>query len=182
MQQNNLVHGLNALDIANRASFAGSCIGCHNEAVGRDLGNGVTAPFSLDFVHVNEFTETCPDGNPCFQTSDALKSSFLPHRIDVLGRFAEVGMPPFCESEGPVPSIDGGVLTNVTSNNPQNTAPNEGATTEAATDGDEGVSSEQAADLPEAETPVSELGEQDEALREQFGRRTIGGQDARVSH
>ncbi|PON15750.1 hypothetical protein C2W62_22170 [Candidatus Entotheonella serta] len=42
-------------DIANRAHFAGSCIGCHEEAIGKDLGNGVEAPFSLGFVHVNEF-------------------------------------------------------------------------------------------------------------------------------
>lgn len=174
--------GLTAFDIANRASFAGSCIGCHNEAVGRDLGNGITAPFSLDFVHVNEFTETCPDGSSCFQTSDALKSSFLPHRIDVLGRFAEIGMPPFCESEEPTPSIDAGVSTTAPIDNPQTDVTSEIVTTESPVDVNDGVVVDTVTELPEAETPVSELVEQDEEIREQFGRRTIGGQDARVSH
>lgn len=168
--------GLNAFDIASRAQFAGSCIGCHNEAVGRDLGRGVTAPFSLDFVHVNEFTEICPDGNECFQTSSGLKDTFLPHRLDVLGRFAEVGMPPFCEDDS-FPNFDAG-------------APNPTETAEPTIDagvalpvGDGGiVPVPVAAELPPAETPVADLVKQDQEIRENFGHRTVGGQDARISH
>ena len=76
--------------MANRAQFAGSCIGCHQEAVGRDLGNGVRAPFSLDFVHVSEFgSEDCGDGTTCFEASPALKNDFLPHRKSVLENFLD---------------------------------------------------------------------------------------------
>jgi hypothetical protein len=170
--------GLTAFDIANRASFTGSCIGCHSEAVGRDLGNGVSAPFSLDFVHVSEFTETCPDGSQCFQTSSGLKSSFLPHRIDVLGRFAEVSMPPSC-GEDPLPGVDAGV--DVGSSDVVSTevrVDSEVTTSPGAVDGGAPVAPE----LPPAETPVADLVKQDEEIREQFGRRTVGGQDARVSH
>ncbi len=76
-------------DVANRAHFAGSCIGCHEEAIGKDLGNGVEAPFSLGFVHVNEFfdEEDCGDGTDCFEISPALADVFLPHRETVLERF-----------------------------------------------------------------------------------------------
>src|SRR5690606_12139218 len=38
--------GLRPDELALRAQFAGSCIGCHEEAVGRNLGNGVISPFS----------------------------------------------------------------------------------------------------------------------------------------
>ncbi len=53
--------GLAPEDIANRAQFAGSCIGCHLEANGRFLGNGVFAPFSNGFVHIQEFPDRLPD-------------------------------------------------------------------------------------------------------------------------
>lgn len=75
-------------DIANRAQFAGSCMGCHEEAIGKDLGNGVEAPFSLEFVHVDEvFEEDCGDGTACFEISPALAEVFLPHRETVMERF-----------------------------------------------------------------------------------------------
>lgn len=172
--------GLSAFDIANRASFAGSCIGCHSEAVGRDLGNGVSAPFSLDFVHVGEFTESCPDGSECFQTSSGLKSSFLPHRIDVLSRFTDVSMPPSCE-DGPLPEFDAGVDVVSTDFAVTGESLDEGVITSAAVV-DGGVAEPVAVELPPAETPVADLVQQDEEIREQFGRRTVGGQDARVSH
>lgn len=174
--------GLSAFDIANRASFSGSCIGCHNEQVGRELGNGVTAPFSLDFVHVNEFTETCPDGNTCFQTSNGLKNTFLPHRLDVLSRVARVGMPPSCGEDGPI-GADGGVI--FTSEPPiatTNTPPESDLVTIEPGAVDAGVVFVEVAELPAADTPVEQLVRQDEEIRKHFGRRTIGGQDARVSH
>lgn len=176
--------GLNAFDIAARAAFSGSCIGCHNESVGRDLGRGVSAPFSLDFVHVGEFTETCPDGfNQCFATSSGLKDTFLPHRLDVLSRIVDVSMPPSCEGEEPFPSFDAGVGSSA----PVETFVDE--TTESAIGSssfvpvmDGGAFFVEEIELPSADTPVAELVKQDEEIREQFGHRTIGGQDARVSH
>ncbi|ETW95835.1 MAG: hypothetical protein ETSY1_28965 [Candidatus Entotheonella factor] len=84
-------------DIANRAQFTESCIGCHEEAIGKDLGNGVDAPFSLGFVHVDEFfDEDCGDGTDCFVISLALEEVFLPHRKTVIERF--LAAPRTCRS------------------------------------------------------------------------------------
>ncbi|MCX4242875.1 hypothetical protein [Paraliomyxa miuraensis] len=75
-------------EVAARAAFAGSCIGCHQQQVGADLGHGVIAPFSggLGFVHVEEFfTESCgPGGGTCFAISPALQDVFLPFRHQVM--------------------------------------------------------------------------------------------------
>jgi hypothetical protein len=81
--------GLSAQDIAARARFAGSCIGCHQESSGAGLGRGVSAPFQLDFVHVSERTLVpCDNGvGNCFAISDALRSEFLPHRQEVMNDF-----------------------------------------------------------------------------------------------
>ncbi|MET0413327.1 MAG: hypothetical protein ABW217_18615 [Polyangiaceae bacterium] len=97
--------GLTGLDLAARARFAGSCIGCHMEAGGSFLGNGVFAPFQGDFVHVNElFTERCAGGE-CFGISEALRSVFLPHRRQVVTNLVNS---PSCGS-GPVePGVDAG--------------------------------------------------------------------------
>jgi len=79
---------LTPIDIANRARFAGACIGCHEQSNGEDLGNGVTAPFSAGFTHTVEFfTQPCGPGQECFVISDALESSFLPHRKQVMEQF-----------------------------------------------------------------------------------------------
>lgn len=175
--------GLSAFDIAARAAFSGSCIGCHNEQLGRDLGRGVSAPFSLDFVHVGEFTETCPDGNSqCFATSSGLKDTFLPHRLDVLSRVVDVNMPPACGG-GVDPGFDAGVGSSA----PVDTFVDE--TTQSGVGSgsfgplvDGGALLVEEIELPAADTPVADLVKQDEEIREQFGHRTIGGQDARVSH
>jgi hypothetical protein len=81
--------GLDADDIANRAQFAGSCIGCHEEAAGRFLGRNVFAPFSNGFVHVQEFAVECQNGSFCFQPSPALRNTFLPSRLQVLGQILD---------------------------------------------------------------------------------------------
>ena len=84
--------GLNAFDVASRARFAGSCMGCHIESSGAFLGR-VSAPFSNDFVHVSEqFTEPCDGGDSCFGVSEALRTIFLPHRINVQRSFLESGL------------------------------------------------------------------------------------------
>ncbi len=75
---------LDAFDVARRAQFSGSCIGCHEHSGGVDLGAGVIAPFSLSFVHVDEeLTEPCGAGQ-CFAISPALHDDLLPHRLEVL--------------------------------------------------------------------------------------------------
>ena len=81
--------GLSAQDIANRARFAGSCIGCHQESGGSFLGRGVFAPFQSDFVHVNErILNPCDNGiGNCFALSDTLRNQFLPHRQQVMNDF-----------------------------------------------------------------------------------------------
>jgi hypothetical protein len=81
--------GLQASDVAARARFAGSCIGCHREASGSALGGGVTAPTQTDFVHVSERSLIpCDDGvGQCFEISSALRGVFLPHRQQVLQSF-----------------------------------------------------------------------------------------------
>jgi hypothetical protein len=97
--------GLNAFDIANRARFAGSCMGCHIESGGANLGRGVSAPFSNDFVQISEFNiQTCAGGGSCFATSDTLNNIFLPHRISVLDNFLQSD--PGCFGGGG--SVDGG--------------------------------------------------------------------------
>lgn len=171
---------LSAVDIANRASFAGSCIGCHSEAAGSDLGGGVFSPFSLDFVHVSEFAHVCPDGNLCFETSRGMDTTFLPHRIDVLGRVTSVPMPPPCGEE---PFVDAGVGigTNGGGSGSATDDPQAPATADVIGSGT-GEQVGEVVELPPADTPVAELAQQDEEIREHFGRRTIGGQDARVSH
>ncbi len=97
--------GLSSTDIANRARFAGSCMGCHIETSGAFLGNGISAPFREDFVHVSEFTSRCADGSTCFTVSEALRTVFLPHRINVQRNLLDA--PASCG--GPGPSADAGV-------------------------------------------------------------------------
>lgn len=98
--------GLTADDIAARARFAGSCMGCHQEAGGSFLGNGLTAPFQGDFVHVSEFgLETCGNGGSCFGISEALRTSFLPARARITRNLASF---PGCGIEPPIDPIPGG--------------------------------------------------------------------------
>jgi hypothetical protein len=97
--------GLTAFDIAARARFAGSCMGCHQEASGSNLGGGLTAPFQGDFVQVSEFTtENCGDGTLCFGVSEAMRNTFLPHRLSVQNEL--LSRPGSCGGGG---SVDGGV-------------------------------------------------------------------------
>jgi hypothetical protein len=101
--------GLSAFDVASRARFAGSCIGCHIESGGASLGRGVFAPPQFDFVQVSEFaTESCPEGGTCFGISEALRTVFLPHRIDVQRNF--LASSDACGEPAPDPGgFDGGV-------------------------------------------------------------------------
>jgi hypothetical protein len=174
--------GLSADDVAARAQFAGSCIGCHNEASGRFLGtkqNGddLFAPFSSDFVHVSESTGDCPDhqSGQCHQLSAALETLFLPHRLDVMENLVSVGLPPRCGGGG-----DGGVIQ------PPPPPPFVDAGVPTFPGADAGVDGGMAAAfeviLPEADTPTAILVANDEQAREAYGDHTIGGQSAQQTH
>lgn len=77
---------------ANRARFASSCIGCHQQAANLNIGGGLTTPASLGFVHVSEQgSESCGDGTSCFPISPALKTVFLPKRLAALKSFLNAG-------------------------------------------------------------------------------------------
>ncbi|MEC7987998.1 MAG: hypothetical protein VX278_22715, partial [Myxococcota bacterium] len=79
---------LSATDIVGRAEFVGSCMGCHQNATGLNLGNGQIAPQSLGFVHASEFPTTCDDGSEtCFMLSPALTDVFLPERLETITEF-----------------------------------------------------------------------------------------------
>lgn len=83
---------LKPVDVANRARFAASCIGCHQRTNNVGLGGGLVAPSSLGFVHVSETgSESCGDGTTCFPISPALKTTFLPRRLQVLKSFLDSG-------------------------------------------------------------------------------------------
>ncbi len=107
---------LTATDIARRAMFAGGCIGCHQRSnffPNNDLGDGVTAPPSLSFVHTHESTaqqENCGDGDvQCFRISNALKNSFLPHRKQVMDDFLTSGAcceAPLAAASDPLAPVD----------------------------------------------------------------------------
>jgi hypothetical protein len=109
--------GVTAEELAARARFAGSCMGCHSEASGSFLGNGVSAPFQFDFVHVSEFgAEPCGNGGTCFGISEGLRTAFLPARARIT---RDLASSPACgsgpvepvpvEGDGGAGPIDGGV-------------------------------------------------------------------------
>jgi hypothetical protein len=78
--------GLDHNDIAQRAT-AMSCAGCHQLSAGQSLGNGLTWPLSLGFVHIHEsLTESGPDGQR-HVISAALSDEFLPARAVALVRY-----------------------------------------------------------------------------------------------
>lgn len=97
--------GLTADDLAARARFGGSCMGCHQEAGGSSLGNGLVAPFQGDFVQVSEFAfDRCGNGGTCFGISEVLRTEFLPVRARIT---REVASFPGCGIEPPIDPIPG---------------------------------------------------------------------------
>jgi hypothetical protein len=97
---------LTALQIAARAEFVGTCIGCHHrpdEPQNRDLGQGLILPAvtplpgetldDIDFTQVNNLREEpcAPEGadaaQACFKLSAVLGGIFLPHRKTVLENY-----------------------------------------------------------------------------------------------
>lgn len=75
-----------------RRSMALSCAGCHERsghAPANDLGQGITWPPSLGFVHVSELLTTTIDGRQHYAISPALIELFLPHRKQVLDAYLD---------------------------------------------------------------------------------------------
>ncbi len=182
------VTNLSADDIATRAQFAGSCIGCHEEATGSFLGNGVFAPFSNSFVHIQEFGVQCP--NPaegtCFQASPALTQVFLPRRMralaDILGIVVPVDP---CSGGG---SGGRGGVGGATSTGRGGAGPvSSGGASQTGSAGAVAIPADEPApvvviELPPSDTPVDELQALDTEIRTAYGARTLGGRSAQVTH
>jgi len=201
--------GLSADDIANRAQFAGSCIGCHEEATGRFLGNFVFAPFSNGFVHIDEsFPVDCGknDVGLCFQPSPALMEVFLPSRLQVLGRVLDI--PIIVDPCGPNGGSGGfagsgsagfgGTFSGAGGSGASGgRSGGKGGTTGNMSGGgtDAGAPStppsmaepptpapEVNIELPSADEPVEDMQEDDEAIREVYGELTLSGRSAQSTH
>ncbi|HYQ18794.1 MAG TPA: hypothetical protein VEQ58_23625, partial [Polyangiaceae bacterium] len=195
---------LSPFDVANRARFSGSCIGCHNEAQFSSLGNGLTAPSSFDFPQVLEFQEQCGDANSqsCFATSTALKTVFLPGRLATLGRLVPV-VPDPC-GPGGNGNGGGGTGTGGTFNGGFGGEPDSGtagtfsmgggtniAGTSSGSGGKGGVvppplDGDPAPvieiELPSVDEPVELLQEEDQDIRQEYGDVTISGKSAKSTH
>ncbi|HEX4336808.1 MAG TPA: hypothetical protein VH062_12905 [Polyangiaceae bacterium] len=157
--------GLTPEDVATRAQFAGSCIGCHEEANGVSLGHGVISPSSNGFVHVDEeFTEDCGDGTRCFAASPALTNVFLPRRLKSLQSLLDGATCGGAVPDGGVPTGEGGAPLPPPPKNPPGDA---GAPSSVLTPG----------------TSIQDLVDQDQSARDKLaGQDTLGGQPANVSH
>lgn len=197
--------GLSGEDIANRAHFAGSCMGCHVENNGSSLGNGVTSPFSLGFVHVAEFPSPCADGT-CFPISSGLTNVFLPRRLRALTDLVGIEPPPNpCDgsggegtggaggtggsSMGGKGGIAGFPGSGAFPGFPEGGAFDEGQGGDFGTAGS-GADPEPTfppapvveIELPQADVPVETLEERDAEIRSNYGERTLGGRDAQSTH
>jgi len=190
-------------DVANRARFAGSCIGCHNEASSSALGAGLFAPFSLDFPQVLESESQCKDGETgqCFITSNALDTVFLPGRLQVMSNLLGVPIIPnpcngggggggFGGSSGFGGGATGGTFGRAGSGSRAGAASGGFATGGDAIGGGMAPpprAAPQAApvviiDLPSADEPVDQLQEEDQEIRRDYGDVTISGKSAKSTH
>lgn len=189
--------GLSSDDIANRAQFAGSCIGCHSEANGKFLGRGVFAPFSNGFVHVEEeFSVECPNGEGlCFQPSPALTDVFLPSRLQVLG--SVLGVPIIPDPCDPNSGGTGGTFGGTGGTGIAGTfnVPGGGGRGGMMGTGTGGSSAgtfgtaepptpapEVVIELPPVEEPVEDMQASDQEIRELYGELTLSGRSAQSTH
>jgi hypothetical protein len=184
--------GLTPDDAANRAQFAGSCIGCHNEASSKFLGDGVFAPFSVDFPQVQEFASQCTGGEQgnCFLTSNALQGTFLPGRLQVMGLLLDVPIVTNpCTGGGVGGSSSGGSSGIPTAGSfGMGTAGSGVSSPSIPPDGDPlPVGDTDPApvvdiELPAADEPIIELQQQDAEIRAAYGEQTLSGRSAKVTH
>lgn len=204
LAQNLVGTGLTPSDIANRARFAGSCIGCHNESSSAKLGGGLVAPISFDFPHIQEFASLdCGarnQGTVCFPTSVALKTVFLPSRLNTLANLAGVPIVTDpCENGGSGGagggSGGGGKFSTggffatggtVAGGFGSGGAASTGGIPGKGTPAPEPISDTPAPvvtiELPQADTPLDELMTKDAEIRAQYGERTISGRSAQATH
>ena len=192
--------GLSADDIANRAQFAGSCIGCHEEAFGRSLGNGVFAPFSNSFTHVNEFLGDCQkEDGLCFQPSPALREVFLPSRLQILANVLQIpiiddpcdnpgsgGTGGFAGSGTAGTGAVGGSFAVGGFGGIAGSFPVAGSSSMGGAAGGFVLETDPAPvveiELPSADESVAELQEQEEEIRDAYGDKTLSGRSAQVTH
>jgi len=171
--------GLTSQDIANRATFAGSCIGCHNESSGLSLGNGLTAPFREDFPHVLEsLSNDCGSRNPgasCFQLSNALKTVFLPSRLKTLtGLLGSPIITDPCDTDS---GTGGSGTGGSTSGPPKHDLAGALAITDATS-----PAPRVNIQLPQANVSIGELVKADAQIRSLSGEVTISGRSAQSTH
>lgn len=183
--------GLTGEDIANRAHFAGSCIGCHIENNGVSLGNGVVSPISNGFVHVSEFPFPCADGL-CFPISPALQNVFLPDRLRAMADLVGFELPPdpcqgggggmggFAGFGGAAGFPIGGTTMGGFAGLP------EGGVGEGGNAGSGPIPGGPAPQIdiaiPQASTSVEALQARDAEIRAEYGEKTLSGRDARSTH
>jgi hypothetical protein len=190
--------GLSPEHIANRAQFAGSCMGCHMESSSANLGGGLFAPPNSDFPHIQDNQSSdCGQRNPgssCFPTSVALKTVFLPSRLTAVSGL--LGVPVIsdpCENGGSGGGgVGGGGFGGKGGFATGGTFPGGGSGTGgAATAGRPGKGTltplpEPAPvvqiELPQASTPLPELMREDAEIRAVSGDKTISGRSAQATH
>jgi hypothetical protein len=185
-------------DVANRARFAGSCIGCHNESSGANLGNGVRAPFNDDFPQVVEASVPCSGGEQgtCFRTSSGLREVFLPGRLQVMSNLLGFPIIPnscdgngggtggsgnmgfggtFSAGSGPIPvagsASGGGMSTGGGKGDAPSPIPSDPEPAPVIV-----------IELPSSDVPVEELQEEDQEIRDAYGDVTISGRSAKATH
>jgi hypothetical protein len=190
---------LSPVDVANRARFSGSCMGCHNEASGSFLGNGVFAPFSNDFPQVVEFSQQCGNGETgsCFAPSNALTTVFLPGRLAVLSNLTGVPIVPNpCTGGGGGGGGFGGSTSSGGSFSTGGGVIGTAGTFTAGTKGDDGggmapeplppISTDPAPvvmiELPSVDEPVAQMQEMEQEIRDEYGDVTISGKSAKSTH
>lgn len=79
---------LEPVDVIARAETQ-TCAGCHRFSNGRELGGGLVWPSSLGFTHVSERDVETVDGVARFAISEALTTTFLPQRKQLMSDFLE---------------------------------------------------------------------------------------------
>ncbi len=183
---------LSAEDVASRARFAGSCMGCHNEASGSFLGNDLFAPFATDFPQVLEFAQQCGNGESgnCFSTSNGLKTVFLPGRLQVLSNLLGVPIIPNpCAGGGGGSggSTGGGFGGSFGTAGSFSTGGVAAGGTPGKDDGGMTAPPPKPApvvviELPSASEPVEQMQEEEQEIREEYGDLTISGKSAKSTH
>jgi hypothetical protein len=93
---------LTATDVVRRAQVL-SCAGCHRLSNGAPLGGGLVWPPSLGFTHITERqTEIDADGVTRYVVSEALTTTLLPRRKQVLEDFLDGRPLPTRRPEDPI--------------------------------------------------------------------------------